>query len=510
MNAVIDFDKLREKAVEKGFHEFHEGNFHDAEEIFEQYQDDDNARIGMSMVLFNAGKPDEALAVIDGIDSLDAWGARCTLYKALNNADKEIEALAKYHDLSEGQNWKVYAEVLLERKRYADAEPILLKAKTEYSHVLLADCYIHAGELDKARTLLKAVLSANKNSVAALLELCGIATDKSELTNNVTPELHRIMIANATHVDTKAALLNALAKAYELHGDMSAACVEYTKFFAVEYAKINPKVFESRLPVEKIAETYTPEFIGRVPKAKDRCPLIFIMGMPRSGTTLIEQTLVAHSQIDSLGETTGISEVIDDIQRKDVELNSPDEALAYYKKKFDLKDTDGYIIDKMPGNFHFIGMIYQLFPDAKFIYSHRNPLDNCVGCMTTHFNQGHPYSKSPEQMALEYANHVKVIDFWKALLPEGSILDLSYEDNVDDHAKQTSRLMAFLGIDNEPACEKFYELKRDVRTASLAQVAKPIYTTSMGRGQRLVDADVEDGVFKLLNEKLTEALDGLY
>jgi len=502
MNAAIDFDVIRNKAIDGGFRAFSEGDFHDAEEIFEQYLNYDEARIGMSMVLFNAGKPNKALDIIDGIQTLDAVGARCTLYKELNDPDRELDSLRQFYELSSGNNWKLYAEALIAKELYSEAVKVLLDAGTEYSHVLLADCYIHEGELEKARDLLKTLVTKNKNCVGALLELCGIATEPNDITPDTAAILNRILKANATHVDTESTLRGNLGKVYELQNRLSDACVEYNKFFDLEFAKVNPQVFEARLSAEHLGKTYDREFISRVPESTEHCPLIFVMGMPRSGTTLIEQTLISHSKIETRGETTGISEMIDDIQKGKVRPKSPEEAWAYYRDKFGLEDTDGYIIDKMPGNFHFIGIIYQLFPNAKFIYSHRNPLDNCVGCMTTHFNQGHPYSKDPEQMALEYNNHVGVINMWKDIMPAGTIFDLAYEDNVADHEQETRRLLDFIGLEFEESCEKFYELKRDVRTASMAQVIKPIYTSSVGRGLRMVNADIDTGAFTKLKEKL--------
>jgi len=501
----VDFDSLRDKTIERGFEEFHEGNYHDAEEIFAQFPTVASARIGKSMVLYNAGKPTEALAAIEGMDSQEAWGARCTLYKALEDKDNELKALKNLYDMSEGTNWLVYAKALIERDMFVEAEPVLLAAKNEQSHVMLADCYVHQSKLPEARMLLKAVLIQNKNAVPALMELCSIASERDDLQPNTISEIERVLSADATNINNKSPLLNMLAKACELFGDTAKAAKHYNEFFEVESADVDHSLFERRLGVDHIAETYTQELIDRVPDAEDHCPMIFILGMPRSGSTLIEQTLVAHSQIDTVGETTGISEMIADIQKGGAVVNSPDEAWVYYKDKFNLSDTEGYLIDKMPGNFHFIGLIYQLFPNAKFIYSCRDPLDNCVGCMTTHFRQGHPYSKIPEQTALEYINHLELVEFWSGLLPEGTIHTVRYEDNVADHAGETAKLMRFLGLDNEAACEKFYDVKRDVKTASLAQVVKPIYSTSIGRGDCLVDADVEGGAFR----KLKEALDGV-
>ena len=480
----FNFDDIKTNQLKIAKKLMETNEFLDAEEIFRQFPDEIESKMGLSLICFNAGKYDKSLEYLEGLDNLESWVARATLFKE-DNDEKLEECLWKIYEKSEGEMWKLIADFLKDKERWAEMIPILSKNKTEVAAMMLADVYVHQSELSMARNLLRKILQENKNNFVALMELCSIAHKKEDFPENTESEIYRFLEMDAIPKQAEATLRNALGKFFEKNSKMELATSEYLKFMELELQNINPDVFENRLTVKDVAKKYNKELIQNVPSSSADCPLVFVLGMPRSGTTLIESTLIAHSEVDTYGETVGISMMIDDLVKGKCKPANPDEALEYYMDGKPEKQSK-LIIDKMPGNFHYIGAIYQMFPKAKFIYSKRDALDNSVGCLTTQFKQGHPYSYDIKQMALEYQNHLNFMELWEEILPEGTILTVNYEDMVEDHEGQTQRILEYLGLEFEESCLRFHEIKRDVKTASLAQVVNPIYRTSLSRGEKFI------------------------
>ena len=474
-----------------------EHRYHDAEEIYEQFIDEQDSKMGLATILFESGKYTEAKSLLDGINTAESNLALATIAKNEDDVLAEEFHIREAYSMSNGDLWKPLVDFLVSKERWNECVPVLSKVNTELSGIMLADVYVHLSELGLARNLLKAIIKENKNNIGAHLELCNIAHNKDDFLPNTDTELKRLLNMRATLKANESSIWNSIGKFMEKHERYDEAGTAYDNFLNLEKAKINPKVFDSRLSIDKVAEKYTKELIESIPKPKNECPLIFVLGMPRSGTTLIESTLIGHPEISTYGETVGISMMIDDLVSGKISPANPDEALQYYlqgKKKFEGK----FVIDKMPGNFHYIGAIYQMFPDAKFIYSKRDSFDNSVACMVTQFKQGHPYSYDALEMAIEYKSHEKFIELWKNILPEGTILEVEYENMVNNHQNETEKMLEFIGVDFDDKCLEFYKQKRDVKTASLAQVVNPIYDSSIGRGAKLLSSEE----FKKLRELL--------
>lgn len=224
---------------------------------------------------------------------------------------------------------------------------------------------------------------------------------------------------------------------------------------------------------------------------------VFIVGMPRSGTTLVEQILDSHSRVTGCGELRelnaftnnipfyyGIDKPYPESLRAMSEANLQDLANRYMRAMLDGVAADQhYAIDKSPFNFYRLGQIYQLFPEAKIIHCTRNPMDICVSVYTNRFPANMYWAHSMEHIGTFYSYYRKVMAHWQEALPM-PVHTISYETMVAEPKEQTEALLNFLELDWEDACLSFHENKRAVDTASVWQVRQPIHTKSVARWRK--------------------------
>ena len=226
-----------------------------------------------------------------------------------------------------------------------------------------------------------------------------------------------------------------------------------------------------------------------LPAIQDERVPIFIVGMPRSGTTLIEQILASHPAIYGAGEINILGDVAKKINPLFLDsANGADALLAlrklgqeYLDQVWKLAPDARYITDKMPGNYFHLGLIHLMLPNAKIIHSMRDPMDTCFSCYALQFTYGHEYSYDLGTLGRQYLRYRKMMEHWHNVLPPGRIIDVSYEDNVAHPEREARRLLEYLGLPWDPVCLKFHENRRPVHTASITQVRKPIYSSSVAR-----------------------------
>jgi len=254
---------------------------------------------------------------------------------------------------------------------------------------------------------------------------------------------------------------------------------------------------------DRIEALFTPALIAAKSGGGDpsRAP-IFIIGMPRSGTTLVEQIIASHPAVYGGGELQTLNDVLLTVRGPDgARLAYPEfvaaldeAALAqigtrYVASASALAAAEGRvgpgaslrITDKMPSNYYFAGLIHLALPHAKIIHTVRDPIDTCVSCFSKLFSaeQNHTYDLA--ELGRYYKRYAQLMRHWRRVLPKGSLLDVRYEDVVADLEGQARRIIAYCGLPWEARCLAFHATERPIRTASATQVRQPIYKSAIGR-----------------------------
>ena len=289
----------------------------------------------------------------------------------------------------------------------------------------------------------------------------------------------------------------ALGKACEDGGDYERAFEHYHKGNSLRRMNESYDPVQTELIHDRIIETFTPEFLEANGGSgnPDRAP-IFIVGLPRSGSTLVEQIMASHSKVDGTHELPDLARVIRTINQQQVEGKSYPEALGHYGPDELTTLGDQYLestkryrgdapffTDKMPNNFASIGLLRLILPNAKIINARRHPLDSCMGSYKQLFFKGQAFTYDLIELGEYYLQYQRMMDYWHSLLP-GRILDVRYEEVVANQERETRRLLEFCELDWEDGCLRFYETERAVNTASSEQVRQPIYSKSISSWRR--------------------------
>jgi tetratricopeptide (TPR) repeat protein len=248
----------------------------------------------------------------------------------------------------------------------------------------------------------------------------------------------------------------------------------------------------------RIVAAFTRETMAKACTAQpvDGPTPVFILGMPRSGTSLLEQVLSTLPGVHAAGEITWLAETLQSAERDDGEgVHRFPETLAGYsgerllrlgrrhvERLRELAPQATHVVDKLPANFTHIGLIHLMFPHARIVHAMRDPMDSCFSCYSRLFsrnNLGFTYDLGT--VARYWVGYHELMRHWRDVLPPGRILDVAYETMVADFENQARRLVEYLGLPWDERCLEFHDSQRVVRTASVAQVRRPVYRTSVAR-----------------------------
>ncbi len=298
--------------------------------------------------------------------------------------------------------------------------------------------------------------------------------------------------ANLSHMD-RVYLCFALAKAYEDRGD-------FGESFAYLRRGNQLKKRQSRYSAERMSEDLAAQKTACGPELFEQnrgsgCPApdpIFIVGLPRAGSTLLEQILSSHSQVDGTLELPNILSLTQHLRRLDKAVSYPDilarlsgDDFRRYGEAF-LEDTRihragaPFFIDKMPNNFRHIGLIRLMLPNAKIIDARRNPMACCFSGYQQLFAEGQEFSYDLADVGQYYSDYVDLMAHWDEVLP-GFVLRVQHEDIVDDLETEVRRMLDFCELPFEEACLEFHRTQRNIKTPSSEQVRQPIYRSGLDR-----------------------------
>ena len=420
-----------------------------------------------------------------------------------------------------------YARVLLERHKYLrtreELEKLLkLEPKNRTYLTLYATASVGLGEHEKAIELYRELLAdapqaAELNlSIAHSLKTLGRRQEAIEayraaaaarpnfgdaywsLANLKTYRFGEGEIARmraeesspGTALVDRYHLCFALGKALEDQGKFEESFRYYERgnAFKRSESRYRPEIIEqnTRLQIEICRAELFSRHEGAGAQNQDP---IFIVGLPRAGSTLLEQVLASHSRVEGTQELADIPRMVLDLQGRDPDLQHPrypgaltglsNEQLLRLGEKY-LADTriyrtdKPYFIDKMPNNFRHIGLIHLILPNAKIIDARREPMACCFSNLKQLFASGQEFTYSITDIARYYRTYLELMQHWEMVLP-GKVLRVQHEEVVDDLEGNVRRILDFCGLDFEPGCVEFHKTERSVRTASSEQVRQPIF-----------------------------------
>jgi tetratricopeptide (TPR) repeat protein len=371
---------------------------------------------------------------------------------------------------------------------------VKLDQKPANYHYNLAVSLQFLGDFDGAEKSYKNTLSRDPKAYKALFSLVSLRKQTKEA--NQTARILTTFETLKNNANAKLYLGHALAKTYEDFGDFK------TSFKWLIKAKEDKRGNTCTLDYENICQAAKKTISknrSEVLLDSDHRP-VFIVGLPRTGTTLVDRIISSHSKAVSCGElnifaehtkkrTKTTSNLVLDAEtlEKANLLDMQELGESYMNSTLPLRDNAHVFIDKMPLNFFYAGLILQALPMARIIALRRGAMDSCLSNyrqLLTIDHAYYDYTYNLENTADFYINFDELMSHWRSHLPKDRFMEVNYEDIISHQESQTRRLLDFCGLDWEDACLNFHENKAAVSTASSVQVRQPLYSSSIGRWKR--------------------------
>ena len=362
------------------------------------------------------------------------------------------------------------------------------------AHNNLGETLMESGRLDEAEASLRRALQIRPDYLKVRLSLASVRkvkADDENLAALIAVDEAARNSATPLSGEDAVCLHFALGKSYDDIGDHAKAFPYFLEGNRLKRATFDYDPDETARRIDSIMRNFDMATMDRLRGggAPSHLP-IFILGMPRSGTTLVEQIISSYPGVHGAGELVDLAAIL----RHDIagavfpdNLHSLDQARltawgAEYVAGLQRRAPDARrITDKMPANFLAVGLIHLMLPNAKIIHVNRNPVDTCLSCFTQLFKDGQEFTYDLAELGRYYVDYARLMEHWRKVLPDGAFLDVRYEDIVADQEAQSRRLIEYCGLEWDDACLDFHQSKRAVRTASMAQVRQPIYKSSVER-----------------------------
>ena len=413
--------------------------------------------------LIDSGKIDQAIQILKRCVeiSLDSTNALLTLARLYVTSSQLSNALESYSQARTVEQFK------------------------SKSIAGIAEVHRLQGHAEYAYQFIQKELSSNKPCISIVLSLSDICLELGRYPEAIKAIEDLLNISTAIPVYKKKNLLHTPGKLYDKDKKYDKAFHYHKAANELTSSQYNRLQFQQR--ISNIQSVYSNTF----PKScnlstiKNNQP-VFIIGMPRSGTTLIEQILSCHTQIHAAGELLTVQQLVAGMckgqypkQMQNISPQTLSNSAQFYIDK-ECSKRHKYTTDKMPHNYLYLGVIHQLFPNSKIINIKRNPIDTCLSIYFQYFNDTHRYATNLSNIAHHYAGYNNLINHWKKQFPE-NIITVNYEDIINHTQQETTRILEFLDLKWQDRCLEHYKSKRHVLTASQQQVNKPIYNKSIDR-----------------------------
>ena len=487
----------------KGVRHLHASRYRKAEDAFKKLLIEDENNIDalrfMGILAFKSGNHDIAEAMFTKALRLDptyslVWANLAQVYSVTGQLDKAKKSFKNILNMEprNGLIWAEYGTVLTKLANYEESKDAYLKALNFKSdsprvHLSLGHVYKTMGEIENSIDSYKNSIIQNKLSGEAYWSLANLKT--YSFSENEIKVMEETLKEDMSDIE-RSQIHFALGKAYEVKKDFDNSFNNYFKGNEVKKGLIKYSSDDTTDNTKRILDFFNLETIRDLSKSStvDQDP-IFILGMPRSGSTLVDQIISSHSKVDGTQELPNIIKIASELNSNNQNtypeiLKELDESKLseignnYLSETTWARKNAPFFIDKMPNNFIHIGLIKTILPNAKIIDTRRDPMDTCFSCYKQFFARGQLFTYSLEDLGNYYTDYIKAMNHWHSVY--GKDIFTVHYDNVINKTEETIReLIDYCNLSFEKECLEFYKSSRPVKTPSAEQVRQPIYKSGL-------------------------------
>lgn len=358
--------------------------------------------------------------------------------------------------------------------------------RTQYNYA--ASC-VATGDIEQAEKAYGRVIDAEPRDHDAWQNRSALRRQTVE--DNHIEALTRELQSLPPNAIGEVPLCYALAKEHEDVGNFETGFDYLARGASARRRRMQYDVQTDVTVMERIAACFAENYAARAPAPAHEGP-IFVMGLPRSGTTLVDRIISSHSEVESLGEINDLALTLtrlgrtadkNELLQAATRIDPAALGAAYLQSVASYGNNSRFFIDKTPANFLYAGLIAKALPGARLVHLRRHPVDSCLGMYRTLFRMGYPFSYDLDDLACYYIAYAALMDHWRRLFPD-IVFDVSYEGLVNDQEGVSRDIIAHCGLEWEPACLAFDKNRAPVATASAAQVRQPMYRDAVDRWRR--------------------------
>ena len=436
-------------------------------------------------------------AVSNAPDYGRAWVELCNVQRELQKYEEALESAKQVLRLGpdRAESHMIYAnaigmagcpqEAIESYRKALDIDGSKIGAMSSMAHQLKT-----IGDTEEAIAMYRKSIAKKPDHTESYWSLANLKTFRFE--DSEVDTMETLLADENLKDESRVHVHNALGFEYEARGDYDRAFANFDLCSTIRRISESYDPVETEDSFDHIIEIFDDKFLTE--KSGQGCvddSPIFIVGLPRSGSTLIEQILSSHSMVEGTHELTELARVIQFARRETKQRKGYPEMLVnlepadwerigshYIERTTKFRSDRPYFIDKNPNNFTSVGLMALVLPNAKIINARRHPLDSCFGTYKQLFAQGQPFSYDLTELGEYYLQYRRLMDHWHQVLP-GKVLDVQYEEVVADLETQVRRMLDYCELPFEEACLRFHETERAVKTASSEQVRLPIYSSSV-------------------------------
>ncbi len=382
------------------------------------------------------------------------------------------------------------AKILIEENNPAGAEQqvrqaIELEPRNSDARCLLGTVLMALGRFHEAAASFDVALALNRGQIGAYCKLVEVKK-LTELDRPLVAQMEWMLNRNDLPDSARTDLHFALGKAYDDLANYENAIQHFDQANQLKHRYISFSKERHELVVDRVMEKFTSEFFSRTRTlGSDWDVPILIIGMPRSGTTLVEQIISSHAEIAAGGELAFWGECAPTFRVNANGAVDPawvDQTAQDYRALLTaISPIARRVTDKRPHNFLFLGLIHAVFPRARIIHCRRHPVDTCLSIYFQNFGARMDFAYDRRDLVVAYRQYIRLMDHWRSVIPGNFLLEVQYEDLVAHREATTRKMIEFCGLDWDEACLYSESNRRAVHTASVWQARQPVYQTSVAR-----------------------------